>query len=130
MQHCLLSPLTKSSVHHEEGERLCARSLFQAKDDPNDAPDFLKTLRIEREGYFNPAICCPIDVEHETRGCELDQAKPEVPGIPVWVMRLYIADATIVVLKLALNEEVGLQWRRRLAGIPDEQDTVDAANRG
>jgi hypothetical protein len=86
------------------------RSLFHTKNDPNDAPDFLKLLRIEREGYFNPAICRPIDVEREPRGGELGQAKPEVPSIPVGLMRLNIADATIVVLVLVLNEEVGLQW--------------------
>jgi hypothetical protein len=39
----------------------------------------LELLRIEREGYFNPAIRLPVDVEHEPRGGELDQAEPEVP---------------------------------------------------
>jgi hypothetical protein len=114
---CVVSSCQISGVHPPSNRcsrqkgRGFARSLFQAKNDPNDAPDFLKPLRIEREGYINPAICCPIDVEHQPRGGELDQAKPEVPGIPVGLMRLYIADAAIVVLKLALNEEVGLEWR-------------------
>jgi hypothetical protein len=34
------------------------RSMFYTKNDPHDAPDFLKPLRIEREGHFNPAVRC------------------------------------------------------------------------
>jgi hypothetical protein len=62
----------------------------------------LELLRIEREGYFNPAIRLPVDVEHEPRGGELDQAELEVPAIPVRLVRLYIANAAIIVLELAL----------------------------
>jgi hypothetical protein len=48
-----------------------------------------------------------VDVKHEPRGGELDQTEPEVSGIPVGLVRLDVANATIIVLELALNGEVG-----------------------
>jgi hypothetical protein len=44
-------------------------------------------------------------------GGELDQVEPEVPGIAVRLVRLYVANAAIIVLELALQEEVGLHLR-------------------
>jgi hypothetical protein len=64
----------------------------------------LKPLRRERAAYFDPAIFRFVDVENESRGGELDQAKPEVPSVPVGLVCLDIATAAIVVLELALNE--------------------------
>jgi hypothetical protein len=93
---------------------VCAKHAlygFTPKNEANDALDLLEPLRIEREGYFNPEIRRPIDVEHEPRRSKLDQAELEVPSIPVGVMRLDVANAAIIVLELALNEEVGLHWR-------------------
>jgi hypothetical protein len=37
--------------------------------------------------------------------------EPEVPGIAVRLVRLYVANAAIIVFELALQEEVGLHWR-------------------
>src|SRR5215472_1937380 len=82
-----------------------------AENEANDAFDLLEPSRIEREGYFNPAIHRPVDVEHEPRGGKLDQVEPEVPGIAVRLVRLYVANAAIIVLALALQEKVGLHWR-------------------
>ena len=78
-----------------------------AENEANDAFDLLEPSRIEREGYFNPAIRRPVDVEHEPRGGKLHQVEPEVPGIAVRLVRLYVANAAIIVLELALQEEVG-----------------------
>src|SRR5215467_4029089 len=52
-----------------------------AENEANDAFDLLEPSRIEREGYFNPAIRRPVDVEHEPRGGKLDQVEREVPRI-------------------------------------------------
>jgi hypothetical protein len=87
---------------------------LNAENDANDALDLPEPLRIEDEGYLNPAIRRPVDVEREPRGGELDQTEPEVSGIPVRLVRLDVANATIIVLELALNEEVGFHWRRQI----------------
>jgi hypothetical protein len=58
-----------------------------------------------------PTIRRSVDVEEEPQGSEFDQAKTEMSGIPVGLVRLDIADPIIVILELALNEEIGLQWR-------------------
>jgi hypothetical protein len=80
------------------------------ENEANEALDLSEPLRIERKGYFNPAIRRPVDVEHEACGTELDQAEPEVPDIPVEFRRLDVTNAAIIVLELALNEEVRLHW--------------------
>jgi hypothetical protein len=59
---------------------LGTRLPLPAENEANDA-FVLEPLRIEREGYFNPAIRRPVDVEHEPRGGKLDRVEPEVPRI-------------------------------------------------
>ena len=88
-----------------------AHSLAHIENDTNDALDLLKSLGSEREGHFDPTIRRPVNVEDEPRRSEFDQAHTKVSGIPVGLVRLDIADAGIVIFELALNEEVGLQWR-------------------
>jgi hypothetical protein len=88
-----------------------AHSPLQSKYEADNVLDLPEPLRIEREGYFNPAIRCPVNVEHEPRGGKLDQAEPEVSGIPVRLVCFDVANTTIIVLELALDEEVGLHWR-------------------
>jgi hypothetical protein len=68
----------------------------------NDAFDLLEPLRIEPEGYFNPAIRRPLDIEYEPRGGELDQSEPKMPGVLVGLVRLQVANAAIMVFKLTL----------------------------
>jgi hypothetical protein len=90
------------------GKQRAARSLAHIENDTNDALDLLKSLWSEREGNFDPAIRRSVNVEDEPRGSEFDQAHTEVSGIPVRLVRLDIANASIVILELALNEEIGL----------------------
>jgi hypothetical protein len=87
---------------------------LDAENDANDALDRPQPLRIEHEGYLNPAIRRSVDVEHEPPGGELDQSEPEVSGIRVGLVRLDVANATIIVLELALNEEIGFHWHRQI----------------
>jgi hypothetical protein len=77
--------------------KIARRALtLNAENDANDALDLPE-----------PAIRRPVDVEHEPRGGELDQTEPEVSGISVGLVRLDVANATIIVLELALNIEIG-----------------------
>jgi hypothetical protein len=88
-----------------------AHSLAHIENDMNDALDVVKPLWSEREGNFDPAIRRSVNVEDEPRRSEFDQAHTEVSGIPVGLVRFDITDASIVILELALNEEIGLHWR-------------------
>ena len=54
------------------------------------------------------AILGPIDHEGES---ELDEPKPKVPGKAVCIVGLKVADPAIVVLELALQDEVRLGGR-------------------
>jgi len=92
-------------------QRRRARSLAHIENDTNDALDLLKPLWSKREGNFDPAIRRSVNVEDEPRRSEFDQAHTEVSSIPIGLVRLDIADASIVILELALNEEIGLRWR-------------------
>jgi hypothetical protein len=92
-------------------QRRRAHSLAHIENDMNDALDLVNPLWSEREGNFDPAIRRSVNVEDEPRQSEFDQAHTEVSGILVGLVRLDITDASIVILELALNEEIGLQWR-------------------
>jgi hypothetical protein len=96
------------------GKRRRARSLAHIENDTSDTLDLLKPLWSEREGNFDSALRRSVNVEDKPRRSELDQVQAEVSGIPVGLMRLDIADASMVILELALNEEIGLQWRRQI----------------
>jgi hypothetical protein len=37
-----------------------------------------------------------------------------MPGIPIGLVRLDVAHTPIIVLELALNEEVGFHWRQQI----------------
>jgi hypothetical protein len=87
-----------------------ARSLAHIENDTIYALDLLKPLWSEGEGNFDPAIRS-VNVEDKPGRSEFDQVHTEVSGIPVGLVRLDIADAGIVILESALNEEIGLQWR-------------------
>jgi hypothetical protein len=63
--------------------RICnarTRSGLQAENDANDALDLLEPLRFEREGYFNPAIRRPIDVEHQPPATNSSTVPTDVTG--------------------------------------------------
>jgi hypothetical protein len=106
---CLLAKEQRTKRSSRASRDAGARSLH-IENDTNDALDLLKPLWSEREGNFDPAIHGSVNVEDEPRRSEFDQAHTEVSGTPVGLVRLDIADASIVILELALNEEIGLQW--------------------
>ena len=89
-------------------------SRFQAEDDVNDAPDLTEASGLELVDDLHGAILWPVDLEDEAGGSELDEPKPEVPGKAVCIVGLKVADPPIVVLELALQEEVRLGGRRRI----------------
>jgi hypothetical protein len=83
-----------------------ALSQLRAEDYAQNPFDLAEAIRIEGERDFDRAICRPIDLKQKPFWGELDQLQPEVPSIRVGLVRLDIANATIVVLELALNEEI------------------------
>jgi hypothetical protein len=108
---CLLAKEQRTKRSSRASRDAGTRSVAHIENDTNDALDLLKPLWSEREGNFDPAIRRSVNVEDEARRSEFDQAHTEVSGVPVGLVRLDIADASIVILELALNEEIGLQWR-------------------
>ncbi len=77
---------------------------LRAEDDAQCALHLAEPPRIEGEGDFDRAICRSVDFKQKPRCGEFHQVQPEVPGISVWLVRLNITHAAILVLELALNE--------------------------
>jgi hypothetical protein len=48
------------------------------------------------------------DLESEARAGELDQFQAEVARVGIVIVSLDVADATVIVFELSLNEEVGV----------------------
>lgn len=86
-------------------------SSLRAKDNGNDVLHFAEPVLVDCERNFNPSVQCPVDLEHEAYGCEFDETEPEVTSIPVGIVCLDVAYASIFVLELALYEEVGFHRR-------------------
>jgi hypothetical protein len=89
-----------------------AASALHAKDDVNYALHPAEPRRVERVGDLDHSIVRPVDLKGEPCGSEFNEAEAEVAGVLVGVVCLDVADAAVVVLELALNEQVGLEGRR------------------
>lgn len=80
----------------------------------HDAFDFTETLRVEVEGDFDVFVVRPGDLKDEACGCELNEPQAVVAGVGIVIEGFDVADATIIVLELTLNEKIGLIMGRQI----------------
>ncbi len=74
----------------------------------HDALHFTKALRVQVIGYFNVFVDRPGDLKSETCGCELNEPQAEMASVGIVIVGLDVADAAVVVLKLTLNNKIGV----------------------
>jgi hypothetical protein len=104
------------------------RSGSHAKNNVHYAFDFTETLRVEVfEGYVDVFVVLPDDLESETCGCELNKPQAEVASVGIVIVGLDIADAAVIVLKLTLNDKIGVIGARQIkvivaGGLATERD--------
>jgi len=89
-----------------------AASALHAEDDVQDTLHLAEARRVERVGHLDHSVVRSVDLKGEPRGGEFDEAEVEVAGVGVGVVCFDVADAAVVALELALNEQLGLEGRR------------------
>src|SRR5262249_5917839 len=60
--------------------------------------------------HLDVSVVPPGDLEGEACGCELNEPQAEVAGVSIVIVGLDIADAAVIILKLTLNDKIGVIW--------------------
>jgi hypothetical protein len=87
---------------------------LHAKNDVHDALHVSEPLRIQVVGYLDVFVVRPSNLEGEACGCELNEPQAEVAGVGIVIVGLDVADAAVIVLKLALNDKIGVIRPRQI----------------
>ena len=74
----------------------------------HDALHVNKPLRIQVVGHLDVFVVRPHNLEGEACGCELNEPQTEVAGVGIVIVGLDVTDAAVIVLKLALNDKIGV----------------------
>ena len=95
---------------HAAGAALALR----AKNDVHDALHFTEPLSVQVVGHLDVFVVLPGDLEGEACGCELNEPQAEVASVGIVIVGLDVADAAVIVLKLTLNDKVGVIGPRQI----------------
>ena len=87
---------------------------MHAKNDANDALHLIEPLRVQVVGHLDVLMVLPGDLEGEARGREPYEPQPEVARIGVVIVGLDVADASVTVLELPLNDKIGVLVARQI----------------
>jgi hypothetical protein len=79
---------------------------LHTKNDVHLALHVIEALRVQLEGHLDVLVVCPGDFEGEACGRELEEPQPEVAGVGIVIVCLDVADASVIVLKLTLNDKI------------------------
>jgi hypothetical protein len=89
---------------------MAAPSALHAKNDAYDALHVTEPLRVQVVSHLDVSVVPPGDLEGEACGCELNEPQAEVAGVGIVIVGLDIADAAVIILKLTLNDKIGVIW--------------------
>jgi hypothetical protein len=79
---------------------------LHAKNDVHDALDLIEALRVQLVGHFDVVVVCSGDFECKACGRKLKEPQREMAGVGIVIMCLDIADTSVIVLELTLNDEI------------------------
>ena len=77
------------------------------KNDVHDALHVIEALRVQLVGHFDVAVVCSGDFECKACGRKFKEPRREVAGVGIVIVCLDIADTSVIVLELTLNDEIG-----------------------
>jgi ABC transporter substrate binding protein len=83
---------------------------LHAKNDAYDALHVTEPLRVQVVSHLDVSVVPPGDLEGEACGCELNEPQAEVAGVGIVIVGLDVADAAVIILKLTLNDKIGVIW--------------------
>jgi hypothetical protein len=81
-------------------------SALHAKNDAYDALHVIEALRVQFVGHLDVVVVRSGDFEGEAGGRKLEEPQREVAGVGIVVVRLGIADTSVIVLELTLNDKI------------------------
>jgi len=87
---------------------------LHAKNDVHNALHFTEPLRVQVVGHLDVFVVRPGDLEGEACGCELNEPQAEMAGVGVVIVGLDVADTAVIVLKLTLNDKIGVIGPRQI----------------
>ena len=87
---------------------------MHAKNNVHDALHFTEPLRVQIVGHLDVFVVRPGDLEGEARGCELNKPQAEVASVGIVIVGLDVANAAVIVLKLTLNDKIGVIGPRQI----------------
>ena len=79
---------------------------MHAKNDVHDALHVIEALRVQLVGHFDVAVVCSGDFECKACGRKFKEPRREVAGVGIVIVCLDIADTSVVVLELTLNDKI------------------------
>ena len=91
-----------------------AASTLQAKNDVHNALHFNELLRVQVVGHLDVFVVRPGDLEGKACACELNKPQAEMAGVGVVIVDLDVADTAVIVLKLTLNDKIGVIGPRQI----------------
>jgi hypothetical protein len=83
-------------------------SALHAKNDVDDAPHLAELLRVQVVGHLDVLMVLPGDLEGKARGREPYEPQLEMARIGVMIVGLDVADTSVIVLELPLNDQIGV----------------------
>jgi hypothetical protein len=90
---------------------------LHAKNDVDDAPHLVELLRVQVIGHLDVFMVLPGDLKGESRGRKPYKPQPEVTRIGVLIVGLDVAEASVIVLELPLNNKIGSSTPDRLKSL-------------
>ena len=72
----------------------------------HDALHVIEALRVQLVGHFDVVVVCSGDFECKACGRELKEPHREVAGVGIVIVCLDVADTSVIVLELTLNDEI------------------------
>jgi len=91
-----------------------AASALHAKNDVHNALHVPEPLRVQVVGHLDVLVVGPRDFKGETCRCELNEPRAEVASVGVVIVGLDVAGTAVIVLKLTLNDKMGVIRPRQI----------------
>src|SRR5271168_2945988 len=99
---------TAADVYQQNGGHAPgSASALHAKNGVHDALHVIEALRVQLVGHFDVVVVCSGDFERKSCGRKLKEPQREVAGVGIVIVCLDIADTSVIVLELTLNDEIG-----------------------
>ena len=80
----------------------------------HNALHFNELLGVQVVGHLDVFVVRPGDLEGKACACELNKPQAEMAGVGVVIVGLDVADTAVIVLKLTLNDKIGVIGPRQI----------------